>query len=69
MGAIHWSGVPLVIAALRAADAEAIGFLEGTRSLEAGEFLRMQGIEYREDVLREEALVLFRTYEGTIYNG
>jgi tRNA(Arg) A34 adenosine deaminase TadA len=68
-GAIHWSGLRLVIAATRAEDAEAIGFFEGTLKLEPPEFFRERGIEYRPDFLRDEAVELFRRYRGSIYNG
>jgi tRNA(Arg) A34 adenosine deaminase TadA len=68
-GAIQWAGVPEVIAAARAEDAEAIGFIEGPRSWDAPAFLRERGIEYRADFLRKEALEIFRQYTGPIYNG
>ena len=68
-GAIHWAGVPKVIAAARAADAEAIGFIEGPRSFDVAAFLRERGIEYVEDFVRDDALEIFRRYSGSIYNG
>jgi tRNA(Arg) A34 adenosine deaminase TadA len=68
-GAIHWAGVSAVIAAARAEDAEAIGFIEGPRNWDVAEFLRARGIEYRADFLREEALEIFRQYAGPVYNG
>lgn len=68
VGAIHWSGIPEVLAAARTADAEAMGFIEGPRSFDGPRLLAELGIRYRPDFLREEALELFRRYEGRIYN-
>jgi tRNA(Arg) A34 adenosine deaminase TadA len=69
VGAVHWAGIPEVVAAARASDAEAIGFVEGPRSFDAVAFLRERGIEYRADFLRDEALEIFRKYRGPVYNG
>ncbi len=69
VGAIHWAGVPRVVAAARKEDAEAAGFIEGPGELDAASFLRGRGIEVREDFLREEAREIFRRYHGPIYNG
>ena len=69
VGAIHWSGIPDVIAGALASDAEAFGFVEGPEDFDATAFLRSRGIEYREGFLREEALELFKHYRGPIYNG
>jgi len=69
VGAIHWAGVPVVLAAARSGDAEAIGFVEGPKDFDAAAFLRGRGIEYHADFLREEALEIFRRYRGRIYNG
>ena len=69
VGAIHWAGVPEVIAAATKEDAERAGFLEGPGDFDARAFLAARGIAYREGFLREEALELFRRYHGEIYNG
>lgn len=69
VGAIHWAGVPKVVAAACKKDAEAIGFVEGPGSFDPGSVLAERGIEYREKFLRQEALELFRRYQGEIYNG
>ena len=67
-GAIHWAGVGEVVAAARHADAEAIGFDEGADTLHLPDFFARRGIAYRQDVLRDEACVLYSRYRGRIYN-
>jgi tRNA(Arg) A34 adenosine deaminase TadA len=69
VGAIHWAGVPEVVAAARKEDAERAGFVEGPGGFDARPFLETRGISYREDLLREEALAIFRAYKGEVYNG
>jgi tRNA(Arg) A34 adenosine deaminase TadA len=68
-GAIHWAGIPEVIASARSDDAEAIGFIEGTKVFNVTGFLQDRGISYRADFLRGEAIQVFRNYDGPIYNG
>ena len=68
-GAIHWAGVPEVIAAARAEDVESIGFLEGPRNLDIPAFFAARDIAYRADVLRDEAREVIGHYTGPIYNG
>lgn len=69
VGAVHWAGLPEVIAAARKEDAEQAGFVEGPGGFDAKAFLEARGISYREDFLREEALGIFRAYGGEVYNG
>ena len=69
VGAIHWAGIPRVIAAALKEDAESHGFIEGPSSFDTAAFLAERGIEYQEGFLRKEALELFRAYEGEVYNG
>lgn len=69
VGAIHWAGVPEVIAAARKEDAERYGFIEGPAGFDPASFLEERGILYRRDFLRTEALQLFQAYEGELYNG
>jgi tRNA(Arg) A34 adenosine deaminase TadA len=69
VGAIHWAGIPEVIAAARKEDAERFGFVEGPSGFDTAGFLQERGILYRGDFLREEALQLFQAYEGELYNG
>jgi tRNA(Arg) A34 adenosine deaminase TadA len=68
IGAIHWAGVPEVLAAARREDAEALGFIEGPSGFDAGAFLAARGIRYREGFLRERAVEVLRSYRGPIYN-
>lgn len=68
-GAVHWAGLSEVIAAARRSDAEARGFIEGPQGFELSAFLAERGIGYLADVKREEALEIFRQYEGALYNG
>ncbi len=68
-GAIRWAGVPRVVAAAAAEDAEALGFRERPPGFDVRACLADVGIEYVEGLLRDEALVLFREYRGPLYNG
>jgi tRNA(Arg) A34 adenosine deaminase TadA len=67
-GAIHWAGLPRVVAAATRADAEAIGFLEGPPGVDLVAALRAVGIVYEEGLLRERARTLLADYHGPIYN-
>jgi guanine deaminase len=66
-GAIHWAGVSRVVAAARASDAEALGFIEGPPGFDAAAALRALGVTYVADVERDAAVGLLRTYAGPIY--
>jgi tRNA(Arg) A34 adenosine deaminase TadA len=68
-GAIRWAGIPRVVAAASAADAEAIGFRERPPGFDVRASLADVGIEYVEGLLRAEAVDLFRRYRGPLYNG
>jgi tRNA(Arg) A34 adenosine deaminase TadA len=68
-GAIHWAGVGRVVAGARAADAEAIGFVEGPRGFDPAAFLAARGITYTPDVERDAAVAVLRAYRGPVYNG
>lgn len=68
-GAIHWAGVGRVVLAARAADAEAIGFIEGPAGFDAAAFLRTRGIVVETDVERDAAIAVLRAYTGVVYNG
>src|SRR5204863_521985 len=61
-GAIHWAGVSRVVAAARASDAEALGFVEGPPGFDAAAALRALGVTYVADVERDAAVGLLRTY-------
>lgn len=68
LGAIAWSGVRALVCAARGEDAEAIGFDEGPKSHHWRELLRRRGVELVEDVLRDDAVAVLRSYRGPIYN-
>ena len=68
-GAIHWSGISRVVAAARPRDAAQAGFVEGPEGFSAPDALARSGVVYVPDLLREEALEVFRRYDGAIYNG
>ena len=68
-GAIHWAGVPEVIAGARREDAEGIGFLEGPTDMDVPGFMKKREITYQCDFLRDEVLEVFKQYKGLIYNG
>jgi tRNA(Arg) A34 adenosine deaminase TadA len=68
-GAIHWAGIARVVAGARAADAEAIGFVEAPGGFDAAAFFAAAGIAYRGDVEREAVVALLRDYRGPVYNG
>jgi tRNA(Arg) A34 adenosine deaminase TadA len=67
-GAIHWAGLTRVVAAARAADAEAIGFVEGPVGFDVAAFLRARGTTYVPDVERAAAIACLRSYTGPVYN-
>lgn len=69
IGAIHWAGIPEVIAAARSEDAEAIGFVEGAAEIDGPAFLASRQIQYRGDLLRAQAVAVLRQYHGDVYNG
>jgi tRNA(Arg) A34 adenosine deaminase TadA len=68
-GAIHWAGIPEVIAGARREDAEFFGFLEGPTDMDVPGFMREREITYNSDFLRDEVLEVFKQYKGLIYIG
>ncbi len=69
VGAIHWAGIPEVVAAARSGDAEEIGFVEGSDQIDVPGFLASRGIRYEGDLLRDDAVAVLREYHGQVYNG
>jgi tRNA(Arg) A34 adenosine deaminase TadA len=70
-GAVPWSGVQRLVCGARDEDARAIGFDEGPKLNDWGAALNDRGIAVVRDVLREEAVAVFREYVaagGIIYN-
>lgn len=71
LGAIPWSGVRRLVCCARGADAEAIGFDEGSKPVSWSERLRERGIQVTVDIQRREAVAVLQEYaaqEGVIYN-
>jgi tRNA(Arg) A34 adenosine deaminase TadA len=73
-GAVLWSGIErLVIAGEGDEIEELTGFDEGPMRADWKEQFAQRGIEVRTDVLRDEALAIFRGYgertDTTVYNG
>ena len=71
-GSAFWAGVRKVVSGARKADVEAIGFVEGPTGFSSAEFFGDRGIEYEQDVLRDQAVDVLRTYADQnriIYNG
>jgi len=72
LGALPWGGVSRLVSGARDEDARAIGFDEGDKPAAWADSLRRRGIEVYEDVRREEATEVLRSYVragGLIYNG
>jgi tRNA(Arg) A34 adenosine deaminase TadA len=73
-GATLWSGVTRLVAAGDGPELEELtGFDEGPMRDDWREQLVRRGIEVRTDVLRDEAIAVFRAYgdrsDATVYNG
>ena len=72
LGATLWSGVTRVVCGAHRDDARRLSFEEGPVFPESHAYLEARGIEIVHGVLRDEAndvLELYRTHQGTIYNG
>ncbi len=70
LGAIPWSGVQSLLCGARGADAEAIGFDEGTKPRQWRAALERRGVQVTRDVMREEARTVLHAYKqrgGSIY--
>lgn len=72
LGATLWSGVRRLVYGAGREDASRLNFDEGPVFPESYRYLEERGIEIVRDVLRDEArevLELYRSHNGTIYNG
>jgi tRNA(Arg) A34 adenosine deaminase TadA len=72
-GAVLWSGIERLVIAGEGDEIEQLtGFDEGPMRADWKEQFRLRGIEVRTDVLREQALAVFRAYgqrtDATVYN-
>lgn len=68
LGVLMWSGVSSVVCGADSADAEAIGFDEGPRSITWQQDLVQRGINVTRHVMRQEAVDVLQSYTGKIYN-
>jgi tRNA(Arg) A34 adenosine deaminase TadA len=73
-GAVLWSGIERLVIAGEGDELEHLtGFDEGPMRADWKEQLTRRGIDVRTDVLREQALAVFRAYgqrtDTTVYNG
>lgn len=68
LGVLMWSGVSSVVCGAHSADAEAVGFDEGPRSITWEQALLQRGISVTRDVMRPEAVEVLQSYKGEIYN-
>jgi len=72
LGAIPWSGVSRVLSGANAADAEAIGFDEGSKPASWTDSLRQRGIEVYTEIERRSCVRALEAYArsgGEVYNG
>ncbi|MCH8192866.1 MAG: nucleoside deaminase [Planctomycetes bacterium] len=70
LGAIPWSGVQSLLCGARGADAEAIGFDEGTKPRQWRAALERRGVQVTRNILRDEARAVLQSYKrrgGPVY--
>jgi len=68
-GAIPWSGIRHLSYGATAADAEAIGFDEGSKHPDWISELEKRHIQVSKEVQREKSIAVLQSYQGKIYNG
>jgi len=68
LGVLMWSGVSSVVCGAHSADAEAVGFDEGPRSITWEQDLVQRGISVTRHVMRQAAVDVLQSYSGEIYN-
>ncbi len=70
LGAAHWAQVRRVVSAATKADAEAVGFSEGSGTSELRAEMSMRGVVFDDGFLRTEGAAVLRQYAeqgGVIY--
>ncbi len=70
LGASHWAGFRRIVSAATKADAEAIGFSEGSGIAELRREMAGRGVTFEDGFLREEGAAVLRLYAsggGVIY--
>jgi tRNA(Arg) A34 adenosine deaminase TadA len=64
LGALHWSGIRRIVSAALKADAEAVGFSEGSGTRELRAEMLARGVVFEDGLLREEGAEVLRAYAG-----
>lgn len=64
LGALHWSGIRRIVSAALKADAEAVGFSEGSGTRELRAEMMARGVVFEDGLLREEGAEVLRAYAG-----
>lgn len=70
LGALHWSGIRRIVSAALKADAEAVGFSEGSGTRELRAEMVGRGVVFSDGLLREEGAEVLKSYAAsgaTIY--
>lgn len=70
LGASHWAGFRRIVSAATKADAEAIGFSEGSGTAELRSEMAARGVVFEDGFLREEGAAVLQLYAsggGVIY--
>ncbi len=70
LGASHWAGFRRIVSAATKADAEAIGFSEGSGTAELRSEMAARGVAFEDGFLREEGAAVLQLYAsggGVIY--
>lgn len=65
LGALHWSGIRRIVSAALKADAEAVGFSEGSGTRELRAEMAGRGVVFSDGLLREEGAEVLRAYEAS----
>ncbi len=62
LGALHWSGIQRIVSAALKADAEAVGFSEGSGTRELRAEMKARGVTFEDGLLRDEGAEVLRAF-------
>ena len=62
LGALHWSGIQRIVSAALKADAEAVGFSEGSGTRELRAEMKARGVVFEDGLLRDEGAEVLRAF-------